>query len=189
MAVLAQPLKIVLSCFFKNNLSVPAAAGGAAFSRGRMTGWERALQPFPPQSVVGHVNQCVFLLPFFFVLKTMGSTVQDKNAEVQNSAPSDPDKSHSNHSLLLERRLSDSSFCSIEEQHRAVYEMVQQVFLSTRGYINFVNEVFRQVSVGCMQLILGGGGYTCGANVLDYFVISTNMALFVKTMECRRSFR
>ena len=28
-----------------------------------------------------------------------------------------------------------------------MYEMVQQILLSTRGYVNFVNEVFRQVSV------------------------------------------
>nr|XP_056718255.1 ral GTPase-activating protein subunit alpha-2 [Euleptes europaea] len=78
------------------------------------------------------------------IIQTVGGTGQDKNPEVQNSIPSDPEKSHSNHSLLPERRLSDSSVCSIEEQHRAVYEMVQQVLLSTRGYINFVNEVFRQ---------------------------------------------
>ncbi|KAL8194291.1 UNVERIFIED_CONTAM: Ral GTPase-activating protein subunit alpha-2 [Gekko kuhli] len=78
------------------------------------------------------------------IIQTVGGTVQDKNPETQNSIPSDPEKSHSNHNLLPERRLSDSSFCSIEEQHRAVYEMVQQVLLSTRGYINFVNEVFRQ---------------------------------------------
>ncbi|XP_054840471.1 ral GTPase-activating protein subunit alpha-2 isoform X2 [Eublepharis macularius] len=77
------------------------------------------------------------------IVQTVGGTGQDKNPEVQNSTPSDLEK-NSNHTLLLERRLSDSSFCSIEEQHRAVYEMVQQVLLSTRGYVNFVNEVFRQ---------------------------------------------
>ncbi|KAL8194171.1 UNVERIFIED_CONTAM: Ral GTPase-activating protein subunit alpha-2 [Gekko kuhli] len=81
------------------------------------------------------------------IIQTVGGTVQDKNPETQNSVPSDPEKSHSNHNLLPERRLSDSSFCSIEEQHRAVYEMVQQVLLSTRGYINFVNEVFRQTLI------------------------------------------
>ncbi|XP_060109652.1 ral GTPase-activating protein subunit alpha-2 isoform X2 [Heteronotia binoei] len=78
------------------------------------------------------------------IIQTVGSSVQDKNPEMQNSVPSDPEKNHSDHSLLPERRLSDSSFCSIEEQHQAVYKMVQQVLLSTRGYINFVNEVFRQ---------------------------------------------
>ncbi|XP_077165864.1 ral GTPase-activating protein subunit alpha-2 isoform X2 [Paroedura picta] len=78
------------------------------------------------------------------IIQTVGSSVQDKNPEMQSTVPSDPEKGHSNHNLLPERRLSDSNFCSIEEQHRAVYEMVQQVLLSTRGYINFVNEVFRQ---------------------------------------------
>lgn len=82
-----------------------------------------------------------------FIFKTVGGSVQDKNPEVENTVQSDQEKNHSNNSTLSERRLSDSSFCSIEEQHRAVYEMVQQIFLSTRGYVNFVNEIFRQVSV------------------------------------------
>uniref|UniRef100_A0A8C3JZH8 Ral GTPase activating protein catalytic subunit alpha 2 n=1 Tax=Calidris pygmaea TaxID=425635 RepID=A0A8C3JZH8_9CHAR len=54
------------------------------------------------------------------------------------------ERSHSNSSTLSDRRLSNSSLCSIEEQHRTVYEMVQRILLSTRGYVNFVNEVFRQ---------------------------------------------
>ncbi|XP_008107296.1 ral GTPase-activating protein subunit alpha-2 isoform X3 [Anolis carolinensis] len=78
------------------------------------------------------------------IIQTVGGAVQDKNPEPENSVPPDQEKSHSNNNTLSERRLSDSSFCSIEEQHRAVYEMVQQIFLSTRGYVNFVNEVFRQ---------------------------------------------
>ncbi|XP_062986246.1 ral GTPase-activating protein subunit alpha-2 isoform X2 [Elgaria multicarinata webbii] len=78
------------------------------------------------------------------IIQTVGGPVQDKNPEGENSALSDQEKSHSNNSVLSERRLSDSSFCSIEEQHRAVYEIVQQTLLSTRGYVNFVNEVFRQ---------------------------------------------
>ncbi|XP_061443897.1 ral GTPase-activating protein subunit alpha-2 isoform X2 [Rhineura floridana] len=78
------------------------------------------------------------------IIQTVGGAVQDKNPETENSVPSDQEKSHSTNSMLPERRLSDSSFCSIEEQHRAVYEMVQQILLSTRGYVNFVNEVFRQ---------------------------------------------
>uniref|UniRef100_A0A8C8S1R8 Ral GTPase activating protein catalytic subunit alpha 2 n=1 Tax=Pelusios castaneus TaxID=367368 RepID=A0A8C8S1R8_9SAUR len=57
---------------------------------------------------------------------------------------SEQEKSHSNSSTLSDRRLSNSSLCSIEEQHRTVYEMVQRILLSTRGYVNFVNEVFHQ---------------------------------------------
>lgn len=87
------------------------------------------------------------------MFKTVGGSVQDKNPEVENIVQSDKEKNHSYNSILSERRLSDSSFCTIEEQHRAVYDMVQQIFLSTRGYVNFVNEVFRQVSVGfCMYV-------------------------------------
>uniref|UniRef100_A0A8C5SYT4 Ral GTPase activating protein catalytic subunit alpha 2 n=1 Tax=Laticauda laticaudata TaxID=8630 RepID=A0A8C5SYT4_LATLA len=51
-----------------------------------------------------------------------------------------PEKNHINYSGIL----NDSSFCSIEEQHRSAYEMVEQIFLSTRDYVNFVNEVFHQ---------------------------------------------
>uniref|UniRef100_A0A8C0FFF6 Ral GTPase activating protein catalytic subunit alpha 2 n=1 Tax=Bubo bubo TaxID=30461 RepID=A0A8C0FFF6_BUBBB len=70
----------------------------------------------------------------------------DKNAELETSMSyaSEQERSHSNSSTLSDRRLSNSSLCSIEEQHRAVYEMVQRILLSTRGYVNFVNEVFRQ---------------------------------------------
>uniref|UniRef100_A0ABM5GA47 Ral GTPase-activating protein subunit alpha-2 isoform X1 n=1 Tax=Pogona vitticeps TaxID=103695 RepID=A0ABM5GA47_9SAUR len=78
------------------------------------------------------------------IIQTVSGTVQDKNPEAENSIPSDQDKNHANNSTLTERRLSDSSSCNIEEQHRAVYEMVQQILLSTRGYVNFVHEVFRQ---------------------------------------------
>ncbi|XP_056343828.1 ral GTPase-activating protein subunit alpha-2 [Oenanthe melanoleuca] len=52
--------------------------------------------------------------------------------------------SSSSSSSLWDRRLSSCSLCSVEEQHRGVYEMVQGILLSTRGYVNFVNEVFRQ---------------------------------------------
>uniref|UniRef100_A0A8C0BC17 Ral GTPase-activating protein subunit alpha/beta N-terminal domain-containing protein n=1 Tax=Buteo japonicus TaxID=224669 RepID=A0A8C0BC17_9AVES len=69
-----------------------------------------------------------------------------KNAELETSMSyaSEQERSHSNSSTLSDRRLSNSSLCSIEEQHRTVYEMVQRILLSTRGYVNFVNEVFRQ---------------------------------------------
>uniref|UniRef100_A0A663MUM4 Ral GTPase activating protein catalytic alpha subunit 2 n=1 Tax=Athene cunicularia TaxID=194338 RepID=A0A663MUM4_ATHCN len=72
--------------------------------------------------------------------------IQDKNAELETSMSyaNEQERSHSNSSTLSDRRLSNSSLCSIEEQHRAVYEMVQRILLSTRGYVNFVNEVFRQ---------------------------------------------
>uniref|UniRef100_A0A803XSU5 Ral GTPase activating protein catalytic subunit alpha 2 n=1 Tax=Meleagris gallopavo TaxID=9103 RepID=A0A803XSU5_MELGA len=70
----------------------------------------------------------------------------NKNPELETSMSyaSEQERSHSNSSTLSDRRLSNSSLCSIEEQHRTVYEMVQRILLSTRGYVNFVNEVFRQ---------------------------------------------
>ncbi|NXE96653.1 RGPA2 protein, partial [Menura novaehollandiae] len=79
------------------------------------------------------------------IIQTVGVT-QDKSAELESGAASagEQDRSHSNSSTLSDRRLSNSSLCSIEEQHRSVYEMVQRILLSTRGYVNFVNEVFRQ---------------------------------------------
>uniref|UniRef100_A0A663MUA6 Ral GTPase activating protein catalytic alpha subunit 2 n=1 Tax=Athene cunicularia TaxID=194338 RepID=A0A663MUA6_ATHCN len=83
------------------------------------------------------------VLVFFL---TVGGVNQDKNAELETSMSyaNEQERSHSNSSTLSDRRLSNSSLCSIEEQHRAVYEMVQRILLSTRGYVNFVNEVFRQ---------------------------------------------
>ncbi|NWU24698.1 RGPA2 protein, partial [Dyaphorophyia castanea] len=71
---------------------------------------------------------------------------QEKSAEPEGgAAPADEqERSHSTSSTLSDRRPSSSSLCSIEEQHRGVYEMVQRILLSTRGYVNFVNEVFRQ---------------------------------------------
>ncbi|XP_043400065.1 ral GTPase-activating protein subunit alpha-2 isoform X3 [Chelonia mydas] len=78
------------------------------------------------------------------IIQTVGGTTQDKNPELETSVLSEQEKNHSNSSTLSDRRLSNSSLCSIEEQHRTVYEMVQRILLSTRGYVNFVNEVFRQ---------------------------------------------
>ncbi|NWV08905.1 RGPA2 protein, partial [Ptilonorhynchus violaceus] len=79
------------------------------------------------------------------IIQTVG-VAQDKSAELESGAApaGEQDRSHSNSSTLSDRRLSNSSLCSIEEQHRSVYEMVQRILLSTRGYVNFVNEVFRQ---------------------------------------------
>ncbi|KFW88554.1 Ral GTPase-activating protein subunit alpha-2, partial [Phalacrocorax carbo] len=80
------------------------------------------------------------------IIQTVGVVNQDKSAELETgmSYASEQERSHSNSSTLSDRRLSNSSLCSIEEQHRTVYEMVQRILLSTRGYVNFVNEVFRQ---------------------------------------------
>uniref|UniRef100_A0A8C7U177 Ral GTPase activating protein catalytic subunit alpha 2 n=1 Tax=Oncorhynchus mykiss TaxID=8022 RepID=A0A8C7U177_ONCMY len=60
------------------------------------------------------------------------------------NGPTEPEKSHSNSSTLSDRRPSDSSLCSIDEEHRSVYDMVHAILLSTRDNINFVNEVFHQ---------------------------------------------
>uniref|UniRef100_G3WCI8 Ral GTPase activating protein catalytic subunit alpha 2 n=1 Tax=Sarcophilus harrisii TaxID=9305 RepID=G3WCI8_SARHA len=77
------------------------------------------------------------------IIQNVGN-VQEKTSELEVSGPSEQDKNHSNSSTLSDRRLSNSSLCSIEEEHRTVYEMVQRILLSTRGYVNFINEVFRQ---------------------------------------------
>lgn len=79
---------------------------------------------------------------------TAGSSSQekDKTSDGDTNGPSgEPEKSHSNSSTLSDRRPSDSSLCSIEEEHRYVYDMVQNILLSTRDNVNFVNEVFHQV--------------------------------------------
>ncbi|XP_066093789.1 ral GTPase-activating protein subunit alpha-2 isoform X2 [Saccopteryx bilineata] len=79
------------------------------------------------------------------IMQTVGGgAVQERAPELEGGGPAEPDKNHSNSSTLSDRRLSSSSLCSIDEEHRTVYEMVQRILLSTRGYINFVNEVFRQ---------------------------------------------
>ncbi|XP_071403683.1 ral GTPase-activating protein subunit alpha-2 [Pithys albifrons albifrons] len=79
------------------------------------------------------------------IIQTVGGS-QDRAGEPEGSAAlaGEPDGSRSNSSTLSDRRLSSASLCSIEEQHRGVYDMVQGILLSTRGYVNFVNEVFRQ---------------------------------------------
>lgn len=71
---------------------------------------------------------------------------KDKLSDGDVAGPvGEPDKSHSNSSTLSDRRPSDSSLCSIEEEHRYVYDMVHAILLSTRENVNFVNEVFHQV--------------------------------------------
>uniref|UniRef100_A0A674PC42 Ral GTPase activating protein catalytic subunit alpha 2 n=1 Tax=Takifugu rubripes TaxID=31033 RepID=A0A674PC42_TAKRU len=70
---------------------------------------------------------------------------KDKLSDGDVAGPAgEPEKSHSNSSTLSDRRPSDSSLCSIEEEHRYVYEMVHAILLSTRENVNFVNEVFHQ---------------------------------------------
>ncbi|XP_040285628.1 ral GTPase-activating protein subunit alpha-2 isoform X1 [Bufo bufo] len=69
---------------------------------------------------------------------------QEKNVEAESTGAQEQEKNHSNSSTLSDRRLSNSSLCSIEEDHKNVYDMVQRILLSTRGYVNFINEVFRQ---------------------------------------------
>ncbi|XP_006860711.1 PREDICTED: ral GTPase-activating protein subunit alpha-2-like [Chrysochloris asiatica] len=79
------------------------------------------------------------------IIQTVGGgAVPERVPELDSGVPTEQDKSHSNSSTLSDRRLSNSSLCSVEEEHRTVYEMVQRILLSTRGYVNFVNEVFRQ---------------------------------------------
>uniref|UniRef100_A0A8C7XD37 Ral GTPase activating protein catalytic subunit alpha 2 n=1 Tax=Oryzias sinensis TaxID=183150 RepID=A0A8C7XD37_9TELE len=68
---------------------------------------------------------------------------KEKDAD-SNGPVGEPEKSHSNSSTLSDRRPSDSSLCSIEEEHRQVYEMVHSLLLSTRDNVNFVNEIFHQ---------------------------------------------
>lgn len=84
---------------------------------------------------------------------TAGSSSQekekDKTSDGDTNGPAgEPEKSHSNSSTLSDRRPSDSSLCSIEEEHRYVYDMVHAILLSTRDNVNFVNEVFHQVHLG-----------------------------------------
>lgn len=81
---------------------------------------------------------------------TAGSSSQEKEKDKtsdgdMNGPAGEPEKSHSNSSTLSDRRPSDSSLCSIEEEHRYVYDMVHAILLSTRDNVNFVNEVFHQV--------------------------------------------
>ncbi|XP_072554846.1 ral GTPase-activating protein subunit alpha-2 isoform X2 [Paramormyrops kingsleyae] len=88
------------------------------------------------------------VLPKFIQTVTAGGTGQDKEKEripeSESNGPAEQEKSHSNSSTLSDRRPSNSSLCSIEEEHRSVYDMVYCILLSTRDNVNFVNEVFHQ---------------------------------------------
>nr|XP_046269818.1 ral GTPase-activating protein subunit alpha-2 isoform X3 [Scatophagus argus] len=85
------------------------------------------------------------VIPKLIQTVTAGSSSQEKTSEGDTNGPAgEPEKSHSNSSTLSDRRPSDSSLCSIEEEHRYVYDMVHAILLSTRDNVNFVNEVFHQ---------------------------------------------
>ncbi|CAL8271972.1 unnamed protein product [Merluccius merluccius] len=95
------------------------------------------------------------VIPKLIQTVTVGSSNQEKERDKEKGAggggegePNGPtgesEKSHSNSSTLSDRRASDSSLCSIEEEQRYVYEMVHAILLSTRDNVNFVNEVFHQ---------------------------------------------
>ncbi|XP_073338846.1 ral GTPase-activating protein subunit alpha-2 isoform X1 [Pagrus major] len=87
------------------------------------------------------------VIPKLIQTVTAGSSSQekDKTSDGDTNGPGgEPEKSHSNSSTLSDRRPSDSSLCSIEEEHRYVYDMVHAILLSTRDNVNFVNEVFHQ---------------------------------------------
>ncbi|XP_077945941.1 ral GTPase-activating protein subunit alpha-2 isoform X7 [Gasterosteus aculeatus] len=87
------------------------------------------------------------VIPKLIQTVTAGSSSQekDKTSDGDTIGPAgEPEKSHSNSSTLSDRRHSDSSLCSIEEEHRHVYDMVHNILLSTRDNVNFVNEVFHQ---------------------------------------------
>ncbi|XP_029981963.1 ral GTPase-activating protein subunit alpha-2 isoform X4 [Sphaeramia orbicularis] len=91
------------------------------------------------------------VIPKLIQTVTAGSSSQEKEKDKDKTSDGDtngpqgePDKSHSNSSTLSDRRPSDSSLCSIEEEHRHVYDMVHGILLSTRDNVNFVNEVFHQ---------------------------------------------
>ncbi|XP_034431362.1 ral GTPase-activating protein subunit alpha-2 isoform X2 [Hippoglossus hippoglossus] len=89
------------------------------------------------------------VIPKLIQTVTAGSSSQEKKEDKisdgdANGPAGEPEKSHSNSSTLSDRRPSDSSLCSIEEEHRYVYDMVHAILLSTRDNVNFVNEVFHQ---------------------------------------------
>ncbi|XP_017331551.1 ral GTPase-activating protein subunit alpha-2 isoform X5 [Ictalurus punctatus] len=84
------------------------------------------------------------VLPKIIQTVTAGSSSQEKSSESEPNGLAEQEKNHSNSSTLSDRRGSNSSLCSIEEEHRSVYDMVQCILLSTRDNVNFVNEVFHQ---------------------------------------------
>ncbi|XP_053317313.1 ral GTPase-activating protein subunit alpha-2 isoform X2 [Spea bombifrons] len=84
------------------------------------------------------------VLPKIIQSVSVTNVNQEKTPEVESSGPTEQEKNHSNSSTLSDRRLSNASLCSIEEDQKHQYNMVQRILMSTRGHVNFVNEVFRQ---------------------------------------------
>ncbi|XP_032882083.1 ral GTPase-activating protein subunit alpha-2 isoform X2 [Amblyraja radiata] len=84
------------------------------------------------------------VLPKIIQSVTANPSGQEKATELETNGSTEQDRSHSNSSTLSDRRLSCSSTCSIEEEHRPVYDMVQRVLLSSQANVNFINEVFHQ---------------------------------------------
>ncbi|KAI1895830.1 hypothetical protein AGOR_G00110800 [Albula goreensis] len=100
---------------------------------------KKYVSPAPPNAKNG-----AEVLPKIIQTVTAGSGGQEKGVEAEANGPAEQEKSHSNSSTLSDRRASTSSVCSIEEEHRGVYDMVHCILLSTRDNVNFVNEVFHQ---------------------------------------------
>ncbi|TKC45149.1 hypothetical protein EI555_008663, partial [Monodon monoceros] len=67
------------------------------------------------------------------IIQTVGGgvAVPERAPELDNGGATEQDRSHSDSGTLSERRLSSCSVCGVEEEHRAVYEMVQRILLST----------------------------------------------------------
>uniref|UniRef100_A0A8C5N221 Ral GTPase activating protein catalytic subunit alpha 2 n=1 Tax=Leptobrachium leishanense TaxID=445787 RepID=A0A8C5N221_9ANUR len=84
------------------------------------------------------------VLPKIIQTVSVVNVNQEKTPELETSGPTEQEKNHSNSSTLSDRRLSNASLCSIEEEQKLQYDIVQRILLSTRGYVNFINEVFRQ---------------------------------------------
>lgn len=58
----------------------------------------------------------------------------------------EPEQSHSNTSTLTEREPSSSSLCSMDEEQLTDMEVVRRVLTSSRTNVNFITEIFRQVT-------------------------------------------
>lgn len=114
---------------------------------------------------------------------TAGGIGQEKSADSEPNGPVEQEKNHSNSSTLSDRRGSNSSLCSIEEEHRAVYDMVQSILLSTRDNVNFVNEVFHQVRDRVLQSVAYiMSSYVCMFLDMFYLVIDTVSLINIWTL-------
>ncbi|KAI4562327.1 hypothetical protein MJT46_011289 [Ovis ammon polii x Ovis aries] len=96
------------------------------------------------QTATQNTKNGVDVLPKIIQTVGGGTAVPERAPEPDAGGAAEQDRGRADGSTLSERRLSSCSLCSIEEEHREVYDMVQRILLSTRGYVNFVNEVFRQ---------------------------------------------